>query len=200
VCVSGRCGCSLCGVSFIAARFRWRIHSAYYRIQSKDHSARPAGVDAGDVFKLLALFLQLLSILGSLPVPWPSDLLAIISASDLVFGSSTGQAMAWAAAHFERVLKGVRIPSSVVKLLIYLCMPAFVTMIELRVFWTIYACCCLRQNRAALFPVVLLVSAFFTFPMWVRSVFSFFQCFGVADPTLPQPLWWVQDMAQACYH
>jgi hypothetical protein len=169
-------------------------------VSNRKDPASSEGLGAGNVLKLLALFLQHLFIVGSLPVPWPPALLALMSVSDWVFAGATGQALAWATAPLECVLKGSPIPSAVAKQLIYLCMPGIVTVTELAVFWSIYTCCCCRQKRAGLFPVVLLVSAFFTFPMWVTAVFSSFQCLSVVDPTLSQPLWWVQDMAQACYH
>jgi hypothetical protein len=157
------------------------------------------GPGAGDIVKVLALFLQYVSIIGSLPVPWPNSLLAFISASEWVLPSGSGRTFSWAATPLECVLKGLRTPSAVAKQLINLFTPAIVVAVELSVFMGFYFCCSRQKKRVLQLPVVLLVSAFFTFPIFVRAVFSFFACFGVQDATLQHSLWWVQDMAQACY-
>jgi hypothetical protein len=155
---------------------------------------------AGNVLKLLALFLQYTSVIGSLPVPWPAPLLALITASDWAFASSVGQTLAWVKSPLECALMGLRVPSAMLKQLVYLLMPAFVAVVELLFFVSIYSCCCRSQKqRVVLFVVVLLVSAFFTFPIVLRAAFSFFGCFRVEDPSLPFSLWWVQGMAQPCY-
>jgi len=154
---------------------------------------------AGDVLKLLALSIQYVSIIGSLPVPWPRSLLALFTASDWVFASSVGQSFAWASSPFECALQGLRVPSAMLKQLVYLLMPAFVALVQSLVFGCLHWCC-FRSNRHTLhLTVVLLVSAFFTFPVFVRAAFSFFGCFRVTDPALPHSLWWVATMGQPCY-
>lgn len=154
---------------------------------------------AGDVLKLLALFIQYVSIIGSLPVPWPRSLLALFTASDWVMASSMGQSFAWASSPFECALQGLRVPAALLKQLVYLLLPAFVALVQLVACGSLYWCCC-RSNRHTLHrTVVLLVSAFFTFPVFVRAAFSFFGCFRVPDPALAHSLWWVQAMGQPCY-
>jgi hypothetical protein len=154
---------------------------------------------AGDVVKLLALFLQYTSIIGSLPVPWPAPLLALITASDWVFAGSVGQTLAWVKSPFECALRGLRAPPAMLKQLIYLLMPAFVAVVLLLLFVGIYSCCCRKKRHTLRLTVVLLVSAFFTFPIVLRAAFSFFGCFRVEDPSLRYSLWWVQAMSQPCY-
>lgn len=154
---------------------------------------------AGDVVKLLALFLQYTSIIGSLPLPWPPSLLTLITASDWLFAGSVGHTLEWAKSPFECALKGFKVPSAMLKQLVYLLTPAVVTLVLLIFFVGIYSCCCRSKKRTLRLTVVVLVSAFFTFPVVLRAAFSFFGCFSVIDPTLPHSLWWAQDMAQPCY-
>jgi hypothetical protein len=161
-----------------------------------ESAARPT---AGNVVKLLVLFLQYTSIIGSLPVPWPPSLLALITASDWLFAGSVGQTLAGVKSPFECALRGLRVPSFMLKQLVYLLMPAFVALILLLFFVSVYKCCCRSKKHTLRLTVVLLVSAFFTFPIVLRAAFSFFGCFSVYDPTLPHSLWWVQAMAQPCY-
>lgn len=167
---------------------------------NKAGSATPnSDATAGDVVKLLALFLQYTSIVGSLPVPWPAPLLALITASDWLFAGSVGQTLAWAKSPLECALKGLKVPPAVLKQLVFLLMPAFVSLVEVMVFVGIYLLCCRKRKDMLHMIVVLLVSAFFTFPIMLRATFSFFGCFRIDDPTLPHSLWWVQAMAQPCY-
>jgi hypothetical protein len=82
-------------------------------------------------------------------------------------------------------------------------MPLVVAAVELAVFSLIYTGCAKRKKQHSRWrlpvAVVLLVSAFFTLASWVQAVFSFFNCYGIQDPTLSPSLWWVPNMAQACY-
>lgn len=160
----------------------------------------------GQVSKLLALFLQYVAILGSLPLPWPEMLLNLFNSAEWLFGSTPGQVSAYSP--FECLLRGVGVPSAVLKLLVQLCTQATRMLVHLVVFSCIYF---IRNKKAGhpilskqlrqpvYVPVVLLVCAFLTFPGWVRTVFSFFACQNVQDPTLPHSLWWAHDMNHACY-
>jgi len=158
----------------------------------------------GDVMKLLALFLQYVGIIGSLPVVWPASLLNFMSAADWVFGASAG--LSWASSPFECLLHGTAVQPAVLKALVFICMPIAVVCIEALLFFgVVYACGCRatgshrQSRRQGRLPVIVLVSMFFTFPIWLRAVFSFFGCYSVEDPGLLHTLKWVQDMAQACY-
>lgn len=161
----------------------------------------PVDASAGDVFKLLTLFLQYVFILGCLPVAWPPLMRFVFSAAGWLFASETGTSFAWALSPFECLLGGKSVPPEVLKLLIYLCMPIAVATVELLFFACIYSCCRpkARSQKVQFCAVVLLVSAFFTFPVWVRTVFSLFSCHNVQDTALSYSLWWVPNMSQACY-
>jgi hypothetical protein len=169
-------------------------------------SAQPT---AGDVFKLLALFVQYFLILGSLPVPWPPTKYGLFTSTDWLWGTgSTG------VSPLECILSGAKVPPAALKLLVQLCMPFFVSAIMLAVFTCVHYCRCCgtqagndndidainQQCRCPVYiPVVLLVCAFLTFPAWVHTSFSFFGCQNIQDPTLQYSLWWVQDMGTPCY-
>jgi len=169
-------------------------------VSNKQVGGGPANQPAaGDILKLHALFLQYVSIIGSLHVPWPRSLLAVFTASDWVFAGSIGQSFAGASSPFECALQGLRVPSAMLKQLVYLLMPAFVALVQLLVFGSLYWCCCRSKRHTLHLTVVLLVSAFFTFPLFVRAAFSFFGCFRVTDPAVPHSLWWVRAMGQPCY-
>jgi hypothetical protein len=156
---------------------------------------------AGDVFKLLTLFLQYVFILGGLPVPWPPFMRFVFSGAGWLFASQTGTLFAWAHSSFECMLGGKSVPAEVLKLLIYLCMPVAVASVELLIFACIHSFCRRKASSQTVqyYAVVLLVAAFFTFPVWVRTVFSLFSCQKVQDTALPYSLWWVPNMSQPCY-
>jgi hypothetical protein len=167
---------------------------------NREDSSGPATQHtAGDVVKLLALFLQYTSIIGSLPVPWHRSLLALITASDWVFAGSVDHPLGWVKSPLECAFRGLRIPPAMLKQLVYLLMPAFVAVVLLIFFVSVYKCYCRSKAHTLRLTVVLLVFAFFTFPIVLRAAFSFFGCFRVEDPTLPNSLWWVQSMALPCY-
>lgn len=160
----------------------------------------PSHPCAGDILKLLALFLQYLALLGTLPVPFPRALLGLMATANVLFAGTTTASVPWLASPFECVVQGSRLPSAVVKLIASLSMPLAVAIIEFVVFMLIKTCSRRGKNKERLyFSVVFLVSAFFTMPGWIRAVFSFFNCFSIEDSSLPHSLYWVPSMADACY-
>lgn len=154
---------------------------------------------AGDVMKLLTLFLQYFAIQGTLPVALPSPLPGFMSAANWLFAGTSSASATWLTTPFECVLRGANVPAPVLQLLVHLCMPLVVASVEVVVFLALYACCCRNRRQTLHLTVVLLVSAFNTFPAWVRAVFSFFNCYEIQDPSLSLSLWWVPAMAQGCY-
>lgn len=150
---------------------------------------------AGHVLKILTLFLQYVAILGTLPVPFPAALLGLTSTANGLFAGSA----AWFTSPFECALQGASVPAPVAKLLVYLSMPLMVAVVECVVFSMVNVLSGRQKRQRLPVTVVLLVSAFFTLPGWVQAVFSFFNCYGIQDPTLTHSLWWVPHMAQACY-
>jgi hypothetical protein len=150
---------------------------------------------AGHVLKLLTLFLQYVAILGTLPVPLPPAFLGFTSAASGLFAGGA----AWFTSPFECAWQGATVPVPIAKLLVHLSMPLVVAAVELVVFFTVGKAFGRRKKQRLPLTVVLLVSAFFTLPGWVQAVFSFFNCYGIQDPSLTASWWWVPHMAQACY-
>lgn len=154
---------------------------------------------AGDVMRLLTVFLQYVSILGTLPVALPKPLPGFMSGADWLFAGTSAASSTWLLTPFECVLRGAKVPAPVLQLIVQLCTPLVVAAVEVFVFLAAYACCCRSQRQSLHVTVVLLMSAFNTFPAWLRAVFSFFNCYEIQDPSLPSSLWWVPAMSQGCY-
>lgn len=141
-------------------------------------------------------FLQFLVILGSISAPWPAMLRSLFTASSLVYGAGTGQALppdcwlpllnlAYPPLAVQRALLNFITP-----VVLFSCVAA-----------TVAALCavlhCLARRRKAngrllanharspsfvwQLPIVAVVVVFYAFPTVVKTVLSFFACLPIDD-------------------
>ena len=199
---------SLVGVTvlFITAT----VHFTWQDNKAGDRSLRPS-----DLIKVLVQFLQYVTIVGNISVPWPAFLTGMFTAATVVFGVGSGQALSldcWLS-HYSPS----KLPLALQRQLSYF-IGALVVVVAcallmnlLHVFNRLWAACLRgikrtperRQQKAprlhfwSRLRVTLLVTAFYAYPTLVRAALSFFACLRIdySDSKQPYPEYSIRSHA-----
>jgi hypothetical protein len=210
---------SSASVSFVAIT----VHTTW-----KDNLTADKEVLATDLIKVLVLFLQYTSIIGSVSVPWPVNLFDMqrwFQAVNIVFAIGSGQALSLDCWLNHYIPQG-NLPIAMQRQLVYFLAPVCVLLAVLALYWLTWAVrrwvsplVCRPKEGASdqpalrrKLPVMLLVLIFYAYPTLSRASLSFFACLSIdrlpPDVVLPAgataPLnhtlgYWVSSVEQECF-
>jgi hypothetical protein len=174
------------------------VHFTWQDNKAGDRSLRPS-----DLIKVLVQFLQYVTIVGNISVPWPAFLTGMFTAASVVFGVGSGQALSldcWLS-HYSRS----KLPLALQRQLSYfvgalLVVVACAVLMNLLHFchraWRACLINCTPESHQQQSPrldfwsrlrVTLLVTAFYAYPTLVRAALSFFACLRIDYPDSKQP-------------
>jgi hypothetical protein len=181
---------------------------------------------ATDMIKVLVLFLQYTSIIGSVSVPWPLfDLKRWFQAVNIPFAGATGQTLS-----LDCWLFGYpsQLPLAMQRQLVFFLAPVFVLLAVVALLWLFWALGRwavplvwrptedapqqLAMSVVRKLPVASLVVTFYAYPTLLRASLSFFACLRIdrvppeveLPPGATAPLnytagYWVSDITQQCF-
>jgi hypothetical protein len=197
------------------------VHFTWQDNKDEDRSLR-----ASDLLKVLVQFLQLLVIIGSISVPWPSFLAGMFTAAASVFAVASGESLSpdcW----LPHYLPSIKLPLALQRQLlnfvgaVFVAVACLVLMNLLHGLHRVWHACWHRPRRGRSQPpapelhfwsrlrVTVLVTAYFAYPTLVKAALSFFACLQI-DIASKQPHpeyairnhtsgYWVSAMQQECF-